>query len=140
MPACPKSPVFHHLYDSPCKNCGLFRESLSEREMLAIKGSLEECLIGTNAPTVKAVATRLGVTKGFLTYHFSELTKAISEKHKQVSADRVASILNERIERAREIVRKMLSDQRSISRRMRSVANRRVQRFKRPSALHSIAD
>jgi len=90
----------------------------TEREMLAFKNSLEECLSSTNAPTVRAVSTRLGVTKGFLAYHFSELTKAISEKHKQVSADRVASILNERIERAREIVGKMLSDQRPISRRM----------------------
>ncbi|TXI92102.1 MAG: hypothetical protein E6Q34_06715 [Burkholderiaceae bacterium] len=93
------------------------RVKRSEAEMERIKNLLMASLDSDAAPTQKSMAAQLGVNRRFLNHNFPELARAISDKHKRVSAISASAKREERIAKAKEIVQKMLTSQQPISRR-----------------------
>ncbi|MGB2904881.1 MAG: hypothetical protein WBJ68_02560 [Candidatus Dechloromonas phosphoritropha] len=78
---------------------------------------LEAILAGPDSPTQLAVATTLGVKRRLLNQHFSELARAISDKHKQAVAILTAAKRASRNKRASTVITKIFDKHRPISRR-----------------------
>ena len=117
------------------------RVKRSEAEMAGIKNSLIACLDSDAAPTQKSVAEVLGVNRRFLNHNFPELARAISDKHKRVSASRVTAKRDTRIAKAKGVVQEMLTALKPISRRkMWAELEKNGLTFADPVIRHAIQD
>lgn len=93
------------------------RRKLSKKQFAAIKSQLEVILAGPDSPTQLTVAAMLGVKRRFLNHHFSELARAISDKHKQAVAILSAEKRASKTKQARAVITKIFDEHRPISRR-----------------------
>lgn len=93
------------------------RAKLTREEYDAIKRRLTAILESLDAPTQRAVAELLQVTVRFLNHHFTDLFRAISDRHKQVVATRTAEKRATKIKMAKAVTQTMFDQQRPISKR-----------------------
>lgn len=93
------------------------RRKFAEGELDAIQAQLTTILESSEAPTRDKLGKILGVKSRFLTHHFPELVRAISNKRKQQSSIRSAEKRSIKIGRAKAATEELFVQQRPISRR-----------------------
>lgn len=93
------------------------RPRLKRDEHEAIKRHLMEIIDGPEAPTQIAVAEMFQVKRRFLTHHFPDLARAISDKHKRIVAACAAEKRAAKIKKTKAVTQTMFDQRRPISKR-----------------------